>query len=65
MILSVIKPAYELLFNIKFEVRVESINLFIFVANIVDNYFKINNIKYYRHSLLQILKSINILFINI
>ena len=63
--MSVTKPAYELLLNVEFEVRVELIGLFIFVASMVNNYFKISSIKYYRHSLLQILEPINILFINI
>ena len=63
--MSVTKPAYELLFNVEFEVRVELIGLFIFVASMVDNYFKISSIKYYRYSLLQILEPIDILFINI
>ena len=65
IILSVIKPAYELLFNVEFEARVELIGLFIFVVSMVDNYFKISSIEYYRYNLLQILKPINILFINI
>ena len=52
IILSVIKLAYELLFNIKFKARVELINPFIFIVNMVDNYFKISNIEYYRYSLL-------------
>ena len=59
------KPAYKLLFNVEFKARVELINPFIFIVNIVDNYFKISNIKYYKHSLLQILKPINILFTDI
>ena len=65
IILLVTKPAYELLFNIEFKARVKSISLSIFIASIIDNYFKISNIKYYRRSLLQILEPINILFTNI
>ena len=61
----VIKPAYKLLFNIEFKARVKLISLFISVISMVDNYFKIGSIKYYRYSLLQILESINILFTNI
>ena len=65
IILSVTKPADKLLFNIKFKTRVELISLFISIISLVNNYFKISSIKYYRYSLLQILKPINILFINI
>ena len=61
----IIKPTYELLFNVKFEARVELINLSVFIASIIDNYFKIGSIKYYGRSLLQILEPINILFTNI
>ena len=61
----VTKPAYKLLFNIKFEARVELISLFISVVSMIDNCFKINSIKYYRYNLLQVLKPINILFTNI
>ena len=52
IILLIIKPAYELLFNVKFETRVELIGLSIFIASMVDNYFKISSIKYHRYSLL-------------
>ena len=65
VILLITKPAYELLFNVEFETRVELISLFIFIISIVDNCFKISHIEYYKRSLLQILKSINILFTNI
>ena len=65
VVLLITKLAYELLFNIKFEARVELISPSIFIASIVNNYFKISSIEYYRYSLLQILKSIDILFINI
>ena len=65
IILLITKPVYELLFNVKFEAQVELINLSIFIISMVDNYFKISNIKYHRRSLLQILKPINILFIKI
>ena len=59
------KPAYKLLFNIKFKAKVELISLFIFIINIIDNSFEISRIKYYKRSLLQILEPINILFTNI
>ena len=39
IILSVTKPAYELLFNVKFKVRVKLIGLFIFIASIINNNF--------------------------
>ena len=65
IILLITKPAYELLFNVKFKARVELINPFIFIISIIDNYFKIGRIKYYRRSLLQILEPIDVLFINI
>ena len=52
IILLVIKPAYKLLFNIKFKARVESISLFIFIVSTVDDYFKISRIEYYKRSLL-------------
>ena len=65
VILLIIKPAYKLLFNVKFEVRVKLISLFVFIANMIDNCFKIGSIKYHRRSLLQILEPINILFMNI
>ena len=61
----VTKRAYKLLFNVEFEARVELISLSVFGASMVDDYFEIGSIKYYRYNLLQILESINILFINI
>ena len=61
----VTKPTYKLLFNVKFEARIELISLFVFIVSMVDNYFKISRIEYYKHNLLQILEPIDILFINI
>ena len=40
----VTKPAYKLLFNVKFEARVELIGLFISVVSMVDDCFEISSI---------------------
>ena len=51
VVLLITKPAYELLFDVEFEARVELISLFVSITSIIDNYFKISSIEYHGRSL--------------